>query len=154
MTLSRARRRVMFAVALGLLVHAGGAAGNGDPATFIRVAKREISGKTGKPIRSVEVFHEGQTWVKDAAGTTVRSARLSPDEIAAFHQLLSDPTVLAATPECGRPLGADLSSAELVVQQAMRTVTVKVERHCRLPAGLDRLRALLDEVDRRYFAGR
>ena len=81
--------------------------------------------------RRAPLFHEGQTWLKDADGTTLASARLSRDETAAFHQLLSDPAVLAATPECGRPLGADLPSAELVVQQPSRTVIVKVERHCR-----------------------
>ncbi|MBI1735770.1 MAG: hypothetical protein HYR51_11410 [Candidatus Rokubacteria bacterium] len=149
-----ARRRGFLAAALVLLFHPGVIVANGDPATFVRVAKREISGKTGDPVKSVEVFHEGQAWLKDGRGTTLASARLSTAEIAAFHRLLADPAVLVATPECGPPLGADLPSAELVVQQPSRTVIVKVERHCRLPAGLDRLRAMLDDVERKYFSRR
>jgi hypothetical protein len=151
---SRARRRAVAAVALGLLVHPGGVVANGDPASFIRVARREISGKTGDPVKSVEVFHEGQAWLKDGAGRTLASAKLAPAELAAFRQLLADPATLAGYPECGPSPGADLPGAELVVQQPMRTLTVKVERHCRLPAGLDRLRALLEDVERKYFTRR
>lgn len=120
----------------------------------MRVAKREISGKTGGVVKSVEVFQDGVASLKDAADKTLTTARLSRAELAAFHQLLADPAALAGVPECGRPMGADLPSAELVVQQPMRTVIVKVERHCRLPAPLDRLRMLLDEAERKYLSRR
>ena len=144
----------MLTAALLLQLHPGGVAANGDPAAFVRVAKREISGKTGRPVRSVEVFHEGQISLKDGSDATLASARLSRQDLAAFQQLLADPTALAGEPECGPPMGADLPSAEIVVQQPMRTVVVKVERHCRLPARLDRLRVLLDEVERKYLSRR
>lgn len=127
---------------------------NGDPPSFVRVSKREISGKTGRVVKSVDVFQDGVASLKDGADKTLATARLPRAEVATFHQLLADPTVLTGVPECGPPMGADLPSAELIVQQSMRTVTVKVERHCRLPAPLGRLMTLLDDVERKHLSRR
>jgi hypothetical protein len=120
----------------------------------VRVAKRDISGKSGRVVKSVEIFQDGTASLKDATDKTVTTARVSAADLTAIQQLLADPAAVAGLPECGRAMGADLPSAELVVQQPMRTVIVKVERHCRLPAPLDRLRILLDEVEGKYLSRR
>ena len=118
------------------------------------MAMRDISGKTGRVVKTVEVLPDGVALLKDGADKTLATGRLAPADVAAFHQLLADPAALGGTPECGTPMGADLPSADLVVEQPMRTVVVKVERHCRLPAPLDRLRVLLENVERKYLSRR
>jgi hypothetical protein len=117
-------RGALLAAMLLLYAHPLPLSANGEPPSFVRVSKREISGKTGRVVKSVDVFQDGVASLKDAADKTLATARLPRAEVAALHQLLADPAALTGMPECGPPMGADLSSAELVVQQSMRTVTV------------------------------
>jgi hypothetical protein len=120
--------------------------------SFLKITKRQLSGKTGQPVASVEVFYEGQTWIKDGADRILARARVSPAELAAFDGLAADPALFAATPECGRPAGADLPAGELIIQQQWKTVSFRFAASCRLPEVLDKLRAMLDDVERKYLS--
>jgi hypothetical protein len=131
---------------------AGTAAAQDSAASFVKVIKRELSGKTGQPVASVEVFYEGQTWMKDGADRVLARGRLSAAEVAALDRLVADPALAAATPECGRPAGADLPSAEIIVQQQWKTVSFRFAASCRLPDALAKLRGTLEEVERKYLS--
>ncbi len=122
-------------------------------AAFVRITKHEISGKTGHPMESIEVFHEGQVWLKDGTGATLATARLSATDLTAFHRLLADPHVGAASPVCAQPLGADLPEAEFILQYEWKTITLRLANHCRLPPPLAQLRNMLDEVKMKYLSG-
>ena len=146
-----ARRLGIVAVALVLQqplpVHADGDA----QSSFLKVVKRDISGKTGQPVQSLEVHPDGEIVLKDGAGANLAAAHLSEADLTAFGKLLANPALLTVTAECGQAMGADLPETELIVQQVSRTLTLRFGNECRLPATLQPLWRLLDKLERKYL---
>lgn len=127
------------------------AAAEDAAADFVRIAKTQISGKTGRPVESIELFPEGQLLRKDGDGAVLFRARVSPAELASFANLLSEPA-LFSKPVCGRPLGADLSSTELAVQFEHRTLILQLPRHCEPPRPAAQLLELFDAAEREHLS--
>ncbi|HEX9904564.1 MAG TPA: hypothetical protein VGA77_06340 [Propylenella sp.] len=147
-----AQRLPVLAAALALQLTGPPAAAQDGAETFVRVVKREISGKTGEPVRSVEIFGDGAILLKDAAGEVGARARLAEADLLEIERLLADPEFAAATPVCGRPLGADLPEAELLVQHEWKTMILRLAPHCRLPPPADRLLSLIERAERKYLS--
>ena len=146
----RARRLILIVVALTTLP---ALADDLSASAFVTVAKRDISGKTGRPEKSVEISEDGTVSFRNASGAMVGKAELSPADLAAFQSLLSDRGVLAKTPDCP-VIGADLPQTEFSVEYAEQTLTVRVPADCSLPPRIKRLRELLREVEQTYLGAR
>jgi hypothetical protein len=74
MKCSRRRRGPQAAERNRTMAWAAAVAAQHDSASFVKVAKRELSGQTGQLVTSVAVFfYEGPTWIKDGADRILAS---------------------------------------------------------------------------------
>ena len=119
---------------------------------FTFAAKRDISGKTGDPVKSVEVLADGRIFLRDGTGAVSASAQLGTVELIEFKNLLSNPRLLATPPDCFER-GSDLPETEFAVDYAERSMSMRISVECPPSPELEKLDSLFDRAERTHFPG-
>lgn len=129
---SRVRRSCLVALAALSLVPAVLAAGT----SFRQLTVVEISGKTGRQTKIVDVFADGRV-VSAAAGVAVASSRLSAADLDALAHALDGPELRSADPACDAAKGSDLDQTEISIRYGEKTV--RLSSRCHIPRALGKL---------------